>query len=571
MTRTTDEELLAAVRAGEPHAFHDLRDRHWPTAVAVARLHTPSRPDAEQLAGTAVDQTLADLSADDAPEVFLRARLVEVAGRAGAEPPRAAEAVSGVYLGLPPSWQAVLWHTEVEGLPLDRTAELLGLSPAATTALHLEARAGLRAAYRRTKLDHPLTGACEECAGDLGAFVDGALPAPRLRAVEAHLDDCPRCTADLLHLQDTEAGLRGWVLPVLAGVPLWGDAVGDLGALVRAAGRESAGRPAAAPGADLAGGSLAAVGAARRGRKVLLGAGALAAAAALAGVAVTGPGGLGDGTTPAADTRAQEGGDGAATPVPSTPAAASGPAATEPGDSGSAPEAGGSDAAGPQADADGAEAEAEGPQVETEDTQTEGEDQQTEAEDQQAGAEDAPAGTEDRGDSGWPVRSGDVLVLEPSPVPARPAAEDADPADEVSTPARNPAPRPAGEGGGTASGSRGTGTTPPQDDPDRGAPDPAGQPAQDRATSSPGGLPGTPQDPPVRQPDASADPVGTPAQARSTGSPVTLPSLLPDPPDISPPTASSPPAPDSPLPGPIGGGTPDGGATPGGAATAPNG
>ncbi|MEX5269341.1 zf-HC2 domain-containing protein [Kocuria sabuli] len=558
MTRTTDEELLAAVRAGEPRAFQDLRDRHWPTAVAVARLHTPSRPDAEQLAGTAVDQALADLSGDDAPEVFLRARLVEVAGRAGAEPPRAAEAVSGVYLGLPPSWQAVLWHTEVEGLPLDRTAELLGLSPAATTALHLEARAGLRAAYRRTKLNHPLADACEECAGDLGAFVDGALPAPRLRAVEAHLDHCPRCTADLLYLQDTEASLRGWVLPVLAGVPLWGDAVGDLGALVRAAGRESAARPAA-PGADLAGGSLAAVGAARRGRRVLLGAGALAAAAALAGVAVTGPGGLGDGTTPEANTRAQEGGDGAATPVPSAPAAAPGPAATEPGDRGSAPAAGGDGTEGPQADAveaDGAEAEAEGPQAETGDTQTE-------AEGEQADAEDAPAGTEDRGGSGWPVRSGDVLILEPSPVPARPAAEDADPADEVSAPARNPAqdaaPRPAGEGGGTASGSRGTGTTTPPGDPDRGAPDPAGPPTRDRTAGSPGGLPDTPP-----------DPAGTP-EDRPTGPPATLPSALPGQPDVPPPTASSPPAPDGPLPGPGGGGTPDGGAAPGGAATAPNG
>ncbi|KLU10568.1 zf-HC2 domain-containing protein, partial [Kocuria sp. SM24M-10] len=288
MTRTTDEELLAAVRAGEPHAFQDLRDRHWPTAVAVARLHTPSRPDAEQLAGTAVDQVVADLPAGDGPEAFLRARLVGVVGRAGAEPPRSAEAVSRVYLGLPPAWQAVLWHAEVEALPLERTAAVLGLSTAATTALHLEARAGLRAAYRRLRLDHPRTSACEECAGELGALVDGVLPGPRRSEVQAHLDGCPRCTADLLYLQDTEAGLRGWVLPVLAGVPLWGNTVDELGEIVRTAGRAGAQRPAAVPGADLAGGSLAAVGTARRGRKVLLGAGTLAAAAALAGLAVTG-------------------------------------------------------------------------------------------------------------------------------------------------------------------------------------------------------------------------------------------------------------------------------------------
>lgn len=547
MTRTTDEELLAAVRAGQPHAFQDLRDRHWPTAVAVARLHTPSRPDAEQLAGTAVDQALADLSGDDAPGVFLRARLVEVVGRAGAEPTRAAEVVSRVYLGLPPSWQAVLWHAEVEALPLNRTAELLGLSPAATTALHLEARAGLRAAYRRTKLNHPLTGACEECAGDLGAFADGALPAPRLRAVEAHLDDCPRCTADFLYLQDTEAGLRGWVLPVLAGVPLWGDAVGDLGELVRAAGRESAARPVAAPGADLAGGTLAAVGAARRGRRVLLGAGALAAVATLAGVAVTGPGGLGDGTTPA-NTRAQEGGDGAASPVSTAPAATSDSSATEPEDSESAPGAG------------GAQTEVEGPPVDS----VGADDAPPGAEDQQTDAEDAPAETEGRGDSGWPARSGDVLILEPSPVPERPAVEDADPADEVSVPARSPAqdatPRPAGpagEGGGTASGSRGTGRTTTQVDRDRGTPDAAGPSAEDRTTGSP-----------VVLPDDSSDPADQPVPDGSAASPEALPRILPDDP---PPTGSGSPAPDSPLPVPGGNGTPDGSGAPGGAATTPNG
>ena len=145
MTRT-DEELLAAVQADEPFAFQELRDHHWPVVVAVARLPTPSRQDAEQLAGTAFDQTLADVREEDGPPPFLRARLVAVVGRAGAQPPRAAETVTGALLGLPASWQAVLWHTEVEGLDHDRTAELLGLSPAATTALHLEARAGLRAA-----------------------------------------------------------------------------------------------------------------------------------------------------------------------------------------------------------------------------------------------------------------------------------------------------------------------------------------------------------------------------------------------------------------------------------------
>ncbi|WP_298586319.1 zf-HC2 domain-containing protein [uncultured Kocuria sp.] len=305
-TPRTDEELLAAVRAQRPDAFPDLRDRHWHTAVVVARLHTPSRQDAEQLAGTSFDQLLAELGdeggkgeAEDGPGVFLRARLVSVVGRAGVERGHAAETVTGVYLGLPASWQAVLWHLEIEALELERTAAVLGLSPAATTALHLEARAGLRAAYRQARLDLTTLPGCADCAADLGAFGDDGLTAERTQAVRSHLDECPRCTADHLYLQDTEAGLRGWLLPVLAGVPLWDTRTDELGELIRTAGRMSAGRLGAAPGTDVAGGALAAVHVSRRGRKVLLGAGALAAAAALAGVAVTGSGGLGDGTTQA--------------------------------------------------------------------------------------------------------------------------------------------------------------------------------------------------------------------------------------------------------------------------------
>lgn len=303
-TPRTDEELLAAVRAQHPDAFPDLRDRHWHTAVVVARLHTPSRQDAEQLAGTAFDQVLAEIgdagADEDGPGVFLRARLVAVVGRAGAERDGAAETVAGIYLGLPASWQAVLWHLEIEALGLERTAAVLGLSPAATTALHLEARAGLRAAYRRARQDLATLPGCADCAADLGAFADGGLSAERTQAVQLHLDECSRCTADHLYLQDTEAGLRGWLLPVLAGVPLWGPRTDELVELVRTAGRMSAGRLGAAPGTDVAGGALAAVHVTRRGRKVLLGAGALAAAAALAGVALSGFDGLGDGTTQAA-------------------------------------------------------------------------------------------------------------------------------------------------------------------------------------------------------------------------------------------------------------------------------
>ncbi|MGQ1796509.1 zf-HC2 domain-containing protein [Kocuria oceani] len=521
MTRTTDEELLAAVRAGQPHAFQDLRDRHWPTAVAVARLHTPSRPDAEQLAGTAVDQVVADLPAGDGPEAFLRARLVGVVGRAGAEPPRSAEAVSRVYLGLPPVWQAVLWHAEVEALPLERTAAVLGLSTAATTALHLEARAGLRAAYRRLRLDHPRTSACEACAGELGALVDGVLPGPRRSEVQAHLDGCPRCTADLLYLQDTEAGLRGWVLPVLAGVPLWGNTVDELGEIVRTAGRAGAERPAAVPGADLAGGSLAAVGTARRGRKVLLGAGTLAAAAALAGLAVTGPGGPGDGETRAADgggadlgtpsgssststaedgdDRALAGGPGSGAGVPSLPVVD-----PSPGPLTEAAATARTAARGPIGTADGDAAD--------------------------AGA-GAPGDDGDRTAASSRTNGGDGAAAERTGADA-PAGERAPDGGSIPDGRGTPDGR-SGSGGAATDG--GSGRTPaPQDGPAPAPRDPAGPPVQDRPGDRPAEQPGTP---PVEQPGTvPAEPPSTP--------PVEQPGTVPAEPPAAPPTTSpaSPPA-----------------------------
>ena len=326
----TDEDLLAAVRAQEPHAFRELRDRHRSTALGVALLHTPNGHDAEQLAGTAFDQVLADLEDGRGPDAFLRARLVAVVGRAGEQTPYAAEAVSGAYLGLPPVWQAVLWYLDVEGLEPAQAAGLLGVAPEDIRALRLEARAGLRAAYRRAQLDAPFTPACDEHAGRLGAFVGGGLLPEQASAVREHLDACPRCTAEHLYLRDTDAGLRSWLVPVLAGVSPWGAQAAKVQDLVRIAGHVSAAPAPAVSGRDAVRRMLAAVALSRRGRQVVLGAGALATVAVLAGVTVTGPADLADGASRTGDLSA--GAASAEGPgVPSSSSADSSPADRESG------------------------------------------------------------------------------------------------------------------------------------------------------------------------------------------------------------------------------------------------
>ncbi|WP_101851876.1 zf-HC2 domain-containing protein [Kocuria flava] len=218
----TDAELAAAVRRAEPGAAARLRARHRATALAAADLRTD---DPARLADRATGRVLDRLRCGDGPPVFPRARVVAAVGDLVGRDPRSAgdpERLAEHYLALPPGQQAVLWHREVEGLSVESTARLLGLGPAATTALHLEARARLRAAWRRAAAATPPAPACAPCAADLGALADGVLTGDRARAVREHLRSCPRCTADHLHLQDTDAGLRGWLLPVLAGLPPWG-------------------------------------------------------------------------------------------------------------------------------------------------------------------------------------------------------------------------------------------------------------------------------------------------------------------------------------------------------------
>lgn len=266
----TDAALLAGVRSGRPGAFQELRDRHWPTAVAVALVHTPVRTDAEQLAGTAVDQLLTELEGEEpAEEVFFRSRVVATVGRAGTRGVGASRSVVDVYLGLPGARQAVLWYQDVEGIGMDRTAELLGVSPSGATGLHLQARADLRAAWRQRAEAGTVTAACLDLAADLGALVDGVLREPHVRAAREHLAGCSRCTADYLYLQDTDAGLRNWVLPVLAGVHPWGPEAETLVDRVRSAGQESLALAQAAPVADRAGSALAAVHWSRGGARVV--------------------------------------------------------------------------------------------------------------------------------------------------------------------------------------------------------------------------------------------------------------------------------------------------------------
>lgn len=249
-----DEPLLDAVRNGDNQAFGELYARHCGAVFAVARLHSNSYAEAEDITSEAFTRVLALLKSGGGPRQFLRAYLVTAVSRLAAdrandlnrtqpqEPQEQgkldriqlfddtvvrqvdAAVVARAFASLPERWQEVLWYLEIEGYRPRQVASVVGIQPNAVSALGKRARDGLRTAYMQQHVSAQALEECGEYSTQLGAFVRGSLTPSKMKLMQDHLDSCERCTAEYLQLQDLGVGLRGWILPILAGLPLWGDA-----------------------------------------------------------------------------------------------------------------------------------------------------------------------------------------------------------------------------------------------------------------------------------------------------------------------------------------------------------
>ena len=261
-----DEPLLDAVRIGDRQAFGELYKRHCGAVFAVARLHTKSHAEAEDITSEAFTRVLALLKSGGGPRQFLRAYLVTAVSRLAADrandlsrtqpqEPREqgkldrvqlfddtvvrqvdSAVVARAYASLPERWQEVLWYLEIEGYRPRQVASVVGVQPNAVSALGKRAREGLRTAYMQQHVSAQALEECGEYSAQLGAFVRGTLTPLKMKLMQDHLDSCERCVAEYLQLQDLGVGLRGWILPILAGLPLWGDAPDRLIAALGTAG-----------------------------------------------------------------------------------------------------------------------------------------------------------------------------------------------------------------------------------------------------------------------------------------------------------------------------------------------
>lgn len=306
-----DAELIAAARTGDADAFGALYERHAGAAWVVARQYTDTRHDADDVVADAFAAVHGALQRGNGPESAFRAYLFTVVRRTATERREKARrvvptddigtleagtalagtadeptlegfergVVARAFHSLPERWQAVLWHSEVEGLTPAQIAPILGLTANGVAALAYRAREGLRQAYLQQHLQDPLEETCRSTAAKLGSYVRGGLGTRENAQVEKHLEGCGDCRALVLELGDVNHGMRAVVAPLVLGIA----GLGALAHLLPVGGGLAAGAAAAGGGAGggAAGGAAAGT-AAATGTTAAVGAGAGAGAGAAA-------------------------------------------------------------------------------------------------------------------------------------------------------------------------------------------------------------------------------------------------------------------------------------------------
>ena len=248
----SDANLIASVRSGEVDAYGSLYARHVAAAHNLARQLARSPAEADDLVSEAFAKVLDIMRSGGGPDSAFRAylltamrhvaydrtrrdrrlELTEDIEAAGANPERISEpfrdtAVAGLerslaaqaFARLPERWQAVLWHTEIEGQAPAQVAPLLGMTANGVSALAYRAREGLRQAYLQVYLSRPETRSerCRAAVDKLGAWTRRGLSRRETAQVEAHLDECQRCRALAAELADVNGALRSLVAPLVLG------------------------------------------------------------------------------------------------------------------------------------------------------------------------------------------------------------------------------------------------------------------------------------------------------------------------------------------------------------------
>jgi RNA polymerase sigma factor (sigma-70 family) len=216
ITALSDAQLIEQARGGDEAAFTELYVRHQPAALRLARTYR-RLGDPDELVNGAFERVLGAIKRGAGPTESFRAYLfvtlrrfaAEKAGKLDGEeslddvPEPITEAadspaleqadralITEAFESLPERWQAVLWHTAVEGQQPKELAGVLGVSANAAAAMSYRAREKLRQAYLQAHLMASPAPDHEPYRSQLGAYVRGGLSARDTAAVEKHLEGC---------------------------------------------------------------------------------------------------------------------------------------------------------------------------------------------------------------------------------------------------------------------------------------------------------------------------------------------------------------------------------------------
>lgn len=240
-----DRELIERVRAGDLEAYDPLYQRHSRSALLHARHWARTEAAAEDLRAESFTRVLHAIRNGNGPTEAFRPyllttmrhvardwaegdrRLLLVADLVDLESPgpdvdpviaALERSLAGqAYMSLPERWQAVLWHTEVEGEGPAQLAPKLGLEPAAVAALAYRAREGLKQAYLQAHITEIGQDSCRPYAEKLGAAARDKLGPREKGKVEAHLRTCVECTGLLAMLKYINAHIGVLVAPAALG------------------------------------------------------------------------------------------------------------------------------------------------------------------------------------------------------------------------------------------------------------------------------------------------------------------------------------------------------------------
>ena len=240
----SDAELISRVRGGDVAAYGDLFSRHKDAANRLARQLVRG-PDSDDLVAEGFAKVLSVLQGGGGPDVAFRAYLLTAVRRLHVDRVRSGQrlqttddmtpfdpgvpfqdtAVAGfesgaaakAFASLPERWQLVLWHLEVEGQKPADIAPLLGMSANSVSALAYRAREGLRQAFLTMHIADLTETDCRWVNEHLGAFIRKGLSKRDAGKVQAHLDECRRCTAMYLELTEVNSNLAGIIAPLLLG------------------------------------------------------------------------------------------------------------------------------------------------------------------------------------------------------------------------------------------------------------------------------------------------------------------------------------------------------------------